>query len=193
MAEKRNKNGAGLWIFGYGSLMWRPGFRYRERRAARLFGFHRALCVSSLRYRGTRAKPGLVVGLDRGGSCVGRVFRVAAKDVKRTLAYLHEREMPHGVYDPRWLRVVTPKGPVRAYVFVVRRDHPQYMGRLPLKRMVARVLAGRGIGGTCLDYLRETVRHMDELCVCDTPLHRVLAQAEKAARRKKPLGPKVRR
>jgi cation transport protein ChaC len=180
MARARKKIG-GFWVFGYGSLMWRPGFRYQERRAARLHGFHRALCVYSVRFRGTKKKPGLVLGLDRGGSCVGRVFRVAAKDAERTLAYLHAREMPHRVYDPNWLRVKTPKGRLRAYAFVVRRDHPQYAGRLSVKRMVPLVVGGRGIGGACLDYLRETVRHMDELCVCDTPLHQVLAAAEKAA------------
>jgi len=179
MAGARNKD---FWVFGYGSLMWRPGFRYRERRSARLYGFHRALCVNSVRYRGTPKKPGLVLGLDRGGSCVGRVFRVAAKDFARVMAYLHAREMPRKVYNPRWLRVETPKGPVRAYTFVVRRDHPQYTGRLSLKAMVRKILAGRGIGGTCLDYVRETVRHMDELGVGDTPLHRVLAAAEKAAK-----------
>jgi cation transport protein ChaC len=183
MPARRKRNGD-IWVFGYGSLMWRPGFRYVERRAARLHGFHRAMCVNSVRYRGTLKKPGLVLGLDRGGSCVGRVFRVAAQNAKRTLAYLHEREMPRKVYDPRWLRVETPKGPVHAYTFVVRRDHSQYTGRLPLKRMVAKILAGRGIGGTCLDYLRETVRHMEDLSVADTALHRVLAAAEKAAGRK---------
>ncbi|MEK7245692.1 MAG: gamma-glutamylcyclotransferase, partial [Pseudomonadota bacterium] len=102
------------------------------------------------------------------------------------LAYLYEREMLNRVYDPRWMKAETPKGPVRAYVFVARRDHPQYTGRLSMKRTVARILAGRGIGGTSLDYLRETVRHMDKLCVCGKVLHRVLAQAEKAARRRTP-------
>jgi glutathione-specific gamma-glutamylcyclotransferase len=182
MAQKRKKTDASFWVFGYGSLMWRPGFAFGESRPARLFGFHRALCVYSVRYRGTRTKPGLVLGLDRGGSCVGRVFRVAARNAKRTLVYLHAREMPHRVYDPSWLRVVTPQGPVRAYVFVVRRDHRQYTGRLSARRMVPLILRGRGIGGTCLDYLRETVRHMDELGVADTALHRVLAEAERAAK-----------
>ena len=187
MTQARAKTGKDFWVFGYGSLMWRPGFRYRERRPARLYGFHRALCVYSVRYRGTNKKPGLVLGLDRGGSCVGRVFRVAAKDADRVLAYLHKREMPRRVYDPSWLRVETSEGPIRAYVFVARRDHSQYTGKLPVKRAVALVLGGRGIGGTCLDYLSETVRHMDELGVADTALHRVLAQAEKAARRAKKL------
>ncbi len=182
MAKARAKTGGGFWVFGYGSLMWRPGFRYRERRPARLYGFHRALCVYSVRYRGTDKKPGLVLGLDRGGSCVGRVFRVAAKDAERVLAYLHKREMPRRVYDPSWLRVETPLGPVRAYVFVVRRDHSQYTGRLSVRRMVPLVLAGRGIGGTCLDYVRETVRHMEELGVADTALHRVLAASERAVK-----------
>ncbi len=185
MARPKKRPAADFWIFGYGSLMWRPGFRYRERRPARLYGYHRALCVYSVRYRGTTKKPGLVLGLDRGGSCVGRVFRVAARDADRVLAYLHKREMPRRVYDPSWLRVETPLGPVRAYVFVARRDHSQYTGKLPLKRAVALVLGGRGIGGTCLDYVRETVRHMEELGVADTALHRVLAAAEKAAKKRR--------
>lgn len=181
MAGARPKD-KDFWVFGYGSLMWRPGFPYRERRAARVHGFHRALCVYSVRFRGTYRKPGLVLGLDRGGSCVGRAFRVAARDAAKVMAYLHAREMPHKVYDPRWLRVETPRGWVRAYTFVVRREHRQYAGRLSVRRMIPLILGGRGIGGTCLDYVRETVRHMDELCVADTPLHRVLAAAEKAAR-----------
>lgn len=175
-----------IWIFGYGSLMWRPDFPHLETRPARIIGYHRALCVFSTRYRGTREKPGLVLGLDRGGTCVGRAFRVAARDADGVLAYLHEREMLNRVYDPRWLKARTPRGIVRAYAFVVRRDHPQYTGRLPPNRMIALILNGRGERGTSLDYLRETVRHLDELGVRDTPLHGVLARVESARTRKKP-------
>lgn len=174
-----------IWIFGYGSLMWRPDFPHRETRPARINGYHRALCVFSTRYRGTREKPGLVLGLDRGGTCVGRAFRVAARDADEVLAYLHEREMLNRVYDPRWLKARTPRGIVRAYAFVVRRDHPQYAGQLSAKRTIALVLSGRGERGASLDYLRETVRHLDELGVRDTALHGVLARVEAARPREK--------
>ena len=110
MAKKRasmkkggTKDSGDIWVFGYGSLMWRPDFPHVETRPARLRGYHRALCVLSTRYRGTKARPGLVLGLDRGGSCVGRAFRVAARDADRVLAILHEREMLNRVYNPRWL------------------------------------------------------------------------------------------
>ncbi|MBM3564757.1 MAG: gamma-glutamylcyclotransferase [Alphaproteobacteria bacterium] len=174
-----------IWVFGYGSLMWDPDFPHAEIRAARLRGYHRALCILSTRYRGTHEKPGLVLGLDRGGVCVGRAFRVRGKDAKRVLAHLHEREMFHNVYDPRWLKAETPKGPVSAYAFVVRRDHPRYVGKLPRARAVELILQGRGQRGRSLDYLRETVRHMDELGVADTALHRLLEAAERAETRRK--------
>ncbi len=171
-----------IWIFGYGSLMWRPDFPHVETRPARLSGYHRALCVLSTRYRGTREKPGLVLGLDRGGSCVGRAFRVAERDAPRVLAALHEREMLNRVYDPRWLRARTPQGPILAYAFIVRRDHPNYAGGFSRQRVVALVRDGRGERGTSLEYLQETISHMDALGLGDTPLHQVLAAVERTRR-----------
>ena len=175
-----------IWIFGYGSLMWRPDFPHVETRPARLSGYHRALCVLSTRYRGTKARPGLVLGLDRGGSCVGRAFRVAARDADGVLAYLHEREMLNRVYAPRWLTARTPQGSIRAYAFIVRRDHPGYAGGFSRRHVIELVRGGRGERGTSLEYLRETIRHMDELGVRDTPLHQVLAAVERPRKRRRP-------
>ncbi len=169
------------WIFGYGSLMWRPEFPHVETQPALLRGYHRALCVYSVRYRGTRECPGLVLGLDRGGACRGRAFRVRAADLDGVMAYLTEREMPNKVYDPRWLPVELPSGRVHAYAFVVRRDHPQYTGKLTPDRAVPLILQGQGVNGPCLEYLRNTVCHLDELGIADGPLHDLLRRAEKAA------------
>src|SRR5262245_52232481 len=98
--------GEDFWVFAYGSLMWNRGFRYLESRPALVRGYHRAFCVYSVHYRGTPARPGLVLGLDRGGSCRGRAYKVAAVDGKSVTDYLHEREMITSIYEPLWLKVL---------------------------------------------------------------------------------------
>ena len=168
-----------IWVFGYGSLMWRPNFPHTDFQPALLWGYHRALCVYSNRYRGTDDCPGLVLGLDRGGSCRGRAMRVAGSDVDDVLAYLHRREMVNKVYKPSWLPVQLAGGRVSAYAFVVDRGHRHFAGRLPDPETVRLVLQGRGKQGTCLEYLRNTVVHLDELGIRDGPVHRVLELAEK--------------
>src|SRR5438445_952889 len=108
-----------LWVFGYGSLMWSPGFGYKQKRVARAYGYHRALCILSTRYRGTHRKPGLVMGLCRGGSCWGMAFRISRTEVRRALARLWNREMPRRVYEPRRVPVRLPGGRrVQALAFV---------------------------------------------------------------------------
>lgn len=173
-----------VWVFGYGSLMWRPDFAFVEEMKARLGGYHRALCHYSVEYRGTPARPGLVLGLDRGGSCVGRAFRVAAMDVPDALAALHVREMPRSSYAPKWLPVTLKDGrKVTALAYVVRRDHDLYTGKLTLERIVELVLAGRGERGACLDYVRNTVAHLDAMGIKDGCLHRVLRAVDAALQR----------
>src|SRR5919199_5933416 len=113
--------GCDIWIFGYGSLMWNPGFRHCAAEAGLLRGWHRSFCVYSHRYRGTPERPGLVLGLDRGGSCRGMVFRVSAENVTAAMNYLWEREMTGGVYEMREVAVATAAGTVTARAFVVRR------------------------------------------------------------------------
>ena len=121
--ELKIPKGRGFWVFGYGSLMWRPGFDYLEARPALLRGYHRAFCIKSTHYRGTVDKPGLVLGLDRGGACRGRVFRIAANKAQGVARYLHEREMITGVYDPRWRDIETPRGSVKAVAYVADRKY----------------------------------------------------------------------
>ncbi len=167
-----------LWVFGYGSLMWNPGFEFLESRRARLHGYHRSLCVRSLTYRGTADDPGLVVGLDRGGSCVGLAFRVAAESREAVIAYLDERESVGTVYQPLEASAVSggERIPIRTYV--AYRAGTEYMGVLPKERQVEIVLRCAGTSGTNVDYLRNTVSHLDALGISDGPLHAVWRAVE---------------
>ena len=167
------------WVFGYGSLMWNPCFRYVESRRALLRGYHRSLCILSLRNRGTTDKPGLALGLDRGGSCNGFAFRVVAGDVAEARSLLWQREMPNDAYEPKLLPVRLEAGArVPALAFIARREHRQYVGDLKLERAAALVVQGVGASGTALDYLRNVVVHLDDFGIADCPLHRVLELAE---------------
>jgi len=162
-----------LWVFGYGSLMWRTGFDYLERRQARLIGGRRALCVYSHIHRGTPERPGLVLGLDRGGSCRGVAFRVAAEKASATLAYLQERELVTKVYKEAVRPVDLLDGTaarVRALCFLVDRSHTQYAGGLSLDEQLRLVKQGHGRSGANPEYVRETVRHMHELGIRDPAL-----------------------
>lgn len=164
-----------LWVFAYGSLMWRPGFAATEARRARLSGYRRALCVLSHVHRGTRERPGLVLGLDRGGACVGRAFRVAAADAEATLAYLRERELVTHVYLERRLAVRLDDGRhVSAVAYVVDRGHEQYAGPLHAEDAAALVRsAATGVSGVNADYVRATVEHLRELGIRDHWLEHV--------------------
>jgi cation transport protein ChaC len=163
-----------LWVFGYGSLMWRPGFEFLERHTARLYGYHRALCVWSWVHRGTPEKPGLVFGLDAGGSCVGRVFRVAAGIKYDVADYLYQREMVTAVYRSRLHRVYSAGGdPVIALTFIVDRAHAQYAGRLDAATAAAVVARSQGQSGPNPEYLLSTVAHMEELGIHEPELGRV--------------------
>jgi cation transport protein ChaC len=163
-----------LWVFGYGSLMWRPGFDVVERVPARLIGMHRALCVYSFVHRGTPQQPGLVLGLDRGGICRGVAFRVAAKARDRTIAYLREREQVTSVYLETVRRVVLEdqtRRQVRALCYTVDRGHAQYAGRLSVSAAVHFVRQGHGRSGHNRDYVLETVRALEDLGYRESDLH----------------------
>ena len=163
-----------IWVFGYGSLMWRPGFSHLAAEPALVRGYHRAFCVRSVHYRGTSELPGLVLGLDRGGSCRGRAFRVAGTHADRVLAYLDEREMVTRVYVRRMVPVTLARGRARAHTFVVDRDHEQYAGKLPLDETARIILDGHGASGANVVYLENTVAHLDALGIADGPLHALL-------------------
>jgi cation transport protein ChaC len=165
-----------LWVFGYGSLMWRPGFAHRERLSARLIGLHRALCVFSFVHRGTPERPGLVLGLDRGGMCRGIAYRVAAAARAETIAYLRGREQVTSVYLETVRPIELEDGRrVRALCYIVDRGHAQYAGRLSLADSVHYVRQGHGEAGPNRDYVLETVRALEALGYRETELH-LLAQ-----------------
>lgn len=170
--------GEDLWVFGYGSLMWHPGFPHVETRVATLHGFHRRFCIMSNRYRGTVERPGLVLGLDRGGSCRGLAFRVPPGEIGAALDYLHEREMMTRVYRPERRAVRTAQGPVRALCFIVDRRHSQYLGNLTLEETARIIAEAAGQRGPCSDYLANTVRHLEALGVGAGELKRLLRLVE---------------
>lgn len=167
-----------LWVFGYGSLMWRPGFDFVEQVPARLIGEHRALCVYSFDHRGTPEKPGLVLGLDRGGACRGIAFRVAAKQRHATIAYLREREQTTHVYREVmrsvWLDN-TARSRVSALAYVVDRSHVQYAGRLNLNEQLHFVRQGHGRSGANRDYVLSTVKAIEAEGFRDQQLHQLAA------------------
>jgi len=168
------KAGQDLWVFAYGSLMWRPGFEFLERRTARLVGAHRALCVYSFDHRGTPEKPGLVLGLDRGGTCRGIAFRVAAANSSETVEYLREREQTTMVYREAQRRIWLDEDPrqnVQALCFMVNRSHVQYAGRLSLAEQLHYVRQGHGRSGQCRDYVLATVKELESLGMRDADLH----------------------
>jgi cation transport protein ChaC len=177
--------GRDLWIFAYGSLMWDPGFEPVARHGAVLRGYRRALCILSIRNRGTRDKPGLALGLCRGGSCRGLAFCIAARDVAATCRTLWAREMPTRAYIPKLLPArLDDNSRVTALTFVARPGHPQVVGDLPLEHAAELVVQGKGLYGTSLDYLREVIQHLDCFRIADSPLHRIhqLAEAKQAGR-----------
>ena len=165
-----------LWVFGYGSLIWRPGFEFLERVPARLIGEHRALCVYSFVHRGTPEKPGLVLGLDRGGACRGVAFRVAEKHRAATVDYLREREQVTSVYREVmrsvWLENAGRER-VSALAYVVDRGHVQYAGRLSLAEQLGYVRQGHGQSGVNRDYVLATVKAIEAEGFRDTQLHQL--------------------
>jgi len=171
-----------VWLFGYGSLIWNPEVTYDRRIPARVHGYHRRLCLWSRVNRGTLECPGLVAGLDRGGSCAGVAYRLPAATARDELEQLWEREMFMGSYAPRWLdcRLSTrEKGTlVSALGFVVRRDAQNYAGKLSETEILAVFERGScGRFGTSLDYLIKTVSSLREHGLSDPHLERLLASA----------------
>jgi cation transport protein ChaC len=166
---------ADLWIFGYASLLWNPEFESVEHRSAFVRGWHRALRMASRINRGTPERPGLVFALLPGGSCHGAVFRVARAQAAATLDALWAREMPTGVYDPRWLPCRTAQGQVRALAFTLSRKSPQHTGRLDDERVIDILRHSRGKYGSTLDYLLATAQCLSERGVRDREIERLVA------------------
>jgi len=169
-----------LWVFGYGSLMWRPGFRYLEVVPALLEGFHRSFCVYSRYWRGTPDKPGLVLGLTPGGDCRGTAFRVAATDREEVVEYLNERELGGYAYLAHYLPVLMENSRVaEAYCFVADRDHRHYAGKLPIIEAAEIIMDAEGKAGLNRDYLINTVRELESRGFGDSELHELLRTVER--------------
>ena len=163
-----------FWVFGYGSLMWRPGFAHVETRRARLFGFRRALCVDSFIYRGTPERPGLVLGLDRGGSCVGLAFKVPGELRDEVLAYLRDRELVTNVYLERLLPIRLEDGrTTEAVSYIVDRHHEQYAGSLDASHAARIVSGAAGQAGPNEEYVLNTLEHLRALGIRDHWLEEV--------------------
>lgn len=175
-----NIYGLFMWVFGYGSLMWRPDFDFVDSRRALIYGLHRSLCIRSVLYRGTPEDPGLVLGLDYGGACVGRAFKIARSDIDRVRQILREREMVHNTYVEThrdvYLGGETAGEKVSALCYVVNRNHPQYAGRLALKEQAAIVRRCSGNTGPNVDYVRNTCEHLREMGIKDRKLEALLAR-----------------
>ena len=165
-----------LWIFAYGSLMWNPGFAFSVRHRAKLVGYRRALCVYSVLYRGTRLRPGLVLGLDRGGACEGVAYRIAAAEAPPVLAYVRARELIYGVYREAALPVSLAESngsEVLALTYIAERQHPSYAGDLGHASEARVVRAAAGTMGPNADYLFNTVDHMRALAISEPRLERL--------------------
>ncbi|HUN92423.1 MAG TPA: gamma-glutamylcyclotransferase [Burkholderiaceae bacterium] len=171
-----------LWVFAYASLIWHPELRFDRRVAARVHGYHRRLCLWSVEYRGTLARPGLVAGLDRGGSCNGILYRVPATDVPKEFGVLWRREMSLGQYTPRWLacRRIGTSRVVRALAFVIRHDASNYCERISEAELIDVLLQARGARGSNLEYLEHTVAALHAEGIGDPHLERLAAHARAA-------------
>lgn len=163
-----------LWVFGYGSLIWRPGFPFLEKRPARLIGAHRSLCVYSWVHRGTPEHPGLVLGLDGGGTCRGLAFRVAASERDEVIAYLRAREQVTSVYLERIRNIrFADGGTAQALTYMVDRGHGQYAGKLDEDVQLRIVAGAHGASGANRDYVINTAAHLAELGMPDAQLSRL--------------------
>ncbi len=163
-----------FWVFGYGSLMWRPGFEAIDACKATIYGVHRALCVYSWVHRGTRQKPGLVFGLDRGGACRGMAFLVKGEKREKVLNYLRERELVTRVYREVERPVKLQNGQkVLATTYVVDPSHQQYATALSQEELKKQISGAVGISGANEDYILNTVAHLQELGIYDHKLEQL--------------------
>lgn len=150
-------SGEDIWIFGYGSLVWNPSFEFDQRKQAHLFGYHRRFCLRTTITRGSPEKPGLVLGLDHGGSAKGIIFRMPASIAAQECDVIWKREMLSGAYAPSWVKVKNQDGEgVKAITFIIRRDHPSFAARMPEQHSAKIIAEASGIIGTNSEYLFNT-------------------------------------
>jgi cation transport protein ChaC len=175
-ALKHWRNTEDVWVFGYGSLIWKPEFDFVEKRPATLPGHHRALCLWSRINRGTPERPGLVFGLEGGGECQGMAFRLAAHSVATIFEALWRREMSTGAYHPSWIDCHTPDGVLKTLAFVIDQAGPAYVSEPHEDALVEIVLRASGIYGSCLDYVTQTADALETAGIHDARLTALVAR-----------------
>lgn len=164
------------WVFGYGSLMWRPGFSFLQQEPAKLHGYQRAPCIFSHHHRGTPEHPGLVLGLDEGGECDGIAFRIDINKRPQIIDYLHERELIGYAYKPVLVSITIAESTVQAYTFVADTSHTQYAGKLDIEHAAEIILQAEGLSGLNRDYLINTVTKLDDEGFAEPELKALLDQ-----------------
>ncbi len=179
--------GGDVWVFGYGSLIWNPAFHFVEHKLACVFGYHRQYCLWTVKGRGCPRRPGLILGLDRGGSCRGVAFRIAADSVDEETSIIWKREMVASSYKPTWVSARTEHGVVKAIAFVMDHTHERYAGRLSRDRIVETLAHATGQLGSSAEYLFSTAQHLAELGIEDKQLTRL--SRDVAARLRESSGP----
>ena len=172
-----------VWIFGYGSLMWNPAFNFAESGVGVVRGWHRRFCLWLEMGRGSPGNPGLMLGLDRGGTCRGVAFRIPADQVRNELLLIWRREMFGTAYVARWVQARMADTTVPAITFVVNRDHPRYAGKLNDDRAAQHIATAAGSLGSCVSYLENTMAHLEQLGIRDGGLHRIATAIEDRAAR----------
>ena len=164
----------GVWVFGYGSLMWNPDFKLAEMRTGILNGYHRSLCLKSIVYRGSPDYYGLVFGLDKGDSCQGIAYRIEEEYIQSEMQKIWEREMFAGTYIPTWVNVKTKQGDISAVTFVINNEHEHYIPDIEINEIAERVVRAEGICGSCHDYVQNTVKSLQRLGLQDSNLDQLL-------------------
>lgn len=178
MLAERPDAAGDVWVFAYGSLIWNPTIHSLERCRGEVRGYHRRFCLWTHLGRGTVDCPGLMLALERGGSCRGVVYRIAEALAPDELLILWKREMVTGAYQPRWVKAATPNGPVAAIAFTMNARHERYAGRLPEAHVASVIARAEGALGPCCHYLFSTVQHLRELGIRDHQLERIARQVE---------------
>lgn len=168
-----------IWVFGYGSLIWNPAFHFVERRIGTIHGHHRRFCLWTTLGRGSPDCPGLMLGLDRGGSCRGVVLRIAPEFVDSELDVLWRREMVSNAYVPTWVRATTDEGDVHAIAFTINREHERYAEKMSEEKAADVIARAAGRIGPCRDYLLNTVEHLDQLGIHDRAMKRLAERVKR--------------
>ena len=175
--SQRPKQAKRVWVFGYGSLIWNPAFHFQRCQVARIYGYHRSFCLLSTMGRGSPNAPGVMLALDRGGSCSGRAFLLRSSEVETEMQILWRREMLSDSYEPVWLRVHGEEGPAYGFTFVVSRTGTRYRPNLTLDEQARLIRNGHGHLGTCAEYLDNTARHLADLGIRDRAVSELLRRA----------------